>query len=62
MPEEFTFAHNIGSIGYRVLDRQDKNTSYGMVWHDPYCCKWVAEYPGCRHSGRGLYRADDLTA
>ncbi len=44
-----------GSYGYRVLDRQDPSTSYGVVWHDPEVCQWVAEYPGNRPgSGGGI--------
>ncbi|WP_225079786.1 hypothetical protein [Streptomyces sp. CoT10] len=55
MPEEFTFPRNTGSYGYRVLDRQDPSTSYGVVWHDPEVCQWVAEYPGKRPgSGGGI--------
>ncbi|MFF8848278.1 hypothetical protein ACF08N_37450 [Streptomyces sp. NPDC015127] len=55
MPEEFTFAVNTGSLGYRVLDRRDRNTCYGLAWYDPECCKWVAEYPGDRPgSGGGI--------
>ncbi|MGA5437372.1 hypothetical protein ACPCIZ_32980 [Streptomyces cellulosae] len=55
MPEEFTFPRNTGSYGYQVLDRQDPSTSYGVVWHDPEVCQWVAEYPGNRPgSGGGI--------
>ncbi|GAA2917587.1 hypothetical protein GCM10010478_16790 [Streptomyces erythrogriseus] len=52
MPEEFTFPRNTGSYGYQVLARQDPSTSYGVVWHDPEVCQWVAEYPG-NHPGSG---------
>ncbi|MFC7512618.1 hypothetical protein ACFQV4_29805 [Streptomyces thermocarboxydus] len=49
IPEEFTFP------GHQVLDRQDPSTSYGVVWHDPEVCQWVAEYPGNRPgSGGGI--------
>jgi len=45
MPEELTFTVNTGSLGYRVLNRQDRSTSYGVAWYDAECCRWVAEYP-----------------
>ncbi|MFJ3311114.1 hypothetical protein ACIPSA_51020 [Streptomyces sp. NPDC086549] len=55
MLEEFTFTRNTGSYGYRVLDRQDRSTSYGVARYDAECCKWVAEYPGHRPgSGGGI--------
>ncbi|MGW1290955.1 hypothetical protein ACWD4N_47290 [Streptomyces sp. NPDC002586] len=56
MTEEFTFAANTGSFGRRVLDRQDRSTCYGVVWHDPNgVCAWVAEFPGNRPgSGGGI--------
>ncbi|MDQ0491268.1 hypothetical protein QO019_006165 [Streptomyces thermodiastaticus] len=41
------------SPGHQVLDRQDPSTSYGVVWHDPEVCQWVAEYPGNRPSSGG---------
>ncbi|MBT1098170.1 hypothetical protein [Streptomyces sp. Tu102] len=53
MAEQFTFVRNTGSIGYRVLDPQDRATCYGIVWHDiEGVCHWVAEYPGS-HPGSG---------
>ncbi|WP_371647769.1 MULTISPECIES: hypothetical protein [unclassified Streptomyces] len=52
MIEEFMFTANPGSFGYRVLDRHDRSTSYGVVWRDPAACKWVAEYPAS-HPGNG---------
>ncbi|MGX1915979.1 hypothetical protein ACWIID_45460 [Streptomyces phaeochromogenes] len=51
-PEQFTFTRNTGSIGYGVLDRQDRSTSYGVAWYHAECCTWVAEYPG-NHPGNG---------
>ncbi|MFJ4648154.1 hypothetical protein ACIP6Q_32130 [Streptomyces bobili] len=56
MTEQFTFAANTGSFGRRVLDRQDRSTCYGAVWHDPNgVCAWVAEFPGNRPgSGGGI--------
>lgn len=52
MPEEFTFTVNTGSLGYRVLDRRERATCYGVAWYQAECCKWVAEYPG-DHPGSG---------
>ncbi|MFF1745867.1 hypothetical protein [Streptomyces mirabilis] len=46
MPEQLTFALNPGSLGYRVLDRQDNTNCYGVVWHSLSGSNWVAEYPG----------------
>ncbi|OIJ93235.1 hypothetical protein BIV25_25985 [Streptomyces sp. MUSC 14] len=56
MPEQFVFTVNTGSFGYRVLDRQERGTCYGVVWHDPNgVCEWVAEYPGnAPGSGGGI--------
>ncbi|MGW7410186.1 hypothetical protein ACWGI9_42045 [Streptomyces sp. NPDC054833] len=54
MPEEFAFTRNTGSYGYRVLDRQDRSTSYGIAWHDAESCRWVAEYPGDRPGSGGV--------
>ncbi|MBJ6628724.1 hypothetical protein [Streptomyces sp. I4(2020)] len=55
MPEEFMFSRNTGSYGYRVLDRQDAKTGYGVVWLHAGVCQWVAEYPGDRPgSGGGI--------
>jgi hypothetical protein len=57
MPEQFTFALNPGSLGYRVLDRQDNSNCYGVVWHSQSGSNWVAEYPGSRPgSGGGIPR------
>lgn len=55
MPEQFTFTANAGSLGYQVLDRQERSTCFGIVWRDSNCCEWVAEYPGNRPgSGGGI--------
>lgn len=29
-------------------DRQHSSTSYGVVWHDHYCCKWVSSTPAAK--------------
>ncbi len=34
------FSRNISSYGYRVLDRQDAKTSYGVVWLHAEVCQW----------------------
>ncbi|MEU1450027.1 hypothetical protein [Streptomyces mirabilis] len=52
MPEQFTFALNPGSLGYRVLDPQDSSNCYGVVWHSQSGSNWVTEYPGT-HPGSG---------
>ncbi|WP_328743714.1 hypothetical protein OHT57_47030 [Streptomyces sp. NBC_00285] len=55
MTEQLTFAANTGSFGRRVLDRQDRSTCYGVVWHDPNgVCAWVAEFPGNRPGSGGI--------
>ncbi|QDN74546.1 hypothetical protein OHB25_58820 [Streptomyces mirabilis] len=46
MLEQFRFTRNRASLGYRVLDRQDPNTCYGVAWHHRDGSDWVAEYPG----------------
>ncbi|MET7693836.1 hypothetical protein ABZT06_38715 [Streptomyces sp. NPDC005483] len=52
MPPQFTFTANTGSLGYRVNDRRETGTCYGIVWRLPDLCEWVAEYPG-NHPGSG---------
>ncbi|WP_217236417.1 hypothetical protein [Streptomyces sp. AC555_RSS877] len=53
MPEEFTFTANTGWYGYRVLDRRERATCYGVTWYHADCRAWVAEYPGDR-PGSGI--------
>ncbi|MEU0047264.1 hypothetical protein ACWEV9_32725 [Streptomyces albogriseolus] len=53
VPEEFKFVANTGSIGYRVLDRHEPSTCYGIVWQDWNGCEWVAQYPGSRPGDGG---------